>query len=220
MTGHVIRLHGEHDEVQALMPWYASGTLDASDLARVEAHLGGCPECQAELRLERRLKSEIADLPVDVEEGWATLRGRLDIGRPNRTRGAVRAWLAASIDQARRSWRSAPPWLGWALAAQGAAILIIGVLATPATQSARYHALGAAPVAAAGNVVVIFRPDTREAMLRQTLRRSHARLVDGPTAADAYLLSVPGSERSAILAELRGQPDIVMAEPVDAGGPP
>jgi anti-sigma factor RsiW len=220
MTGRIIPLHGDHDEAQALMPWYVTGALDAADRAKVEAHLGACPECQAELRLERRLEAEVAGLTFDVEQGWTALRGRLDIGPPRRMRGGVRAWLGGALAQARRWWRASPPWLGWALAAQGAALVMVGVLAAPAVQPARYHALGAAPASAVGNVVVIFRPDTRESALRATLRASRARLVDGPTAADAYLVHVPAGERPAILATLRGQADVVLAEPVDSGGPP
>lgn len=217
MSGRIIKIRGDHDEAQALIAWYAAGTLDGADLARVEAHLAACPDCQAELRLERRLKREVADLPFQAEEGWTAMLARLETRRPRRGFGeAVRTWLAKAADRIRR----APPWLGWALAAQAAAILVIGVMVAPASRTVRYHTLGAAPTASAANVVVIFSPDTTEAKLRQTLRHNHARLVGGPTAADAYLLAVPAAERPAALASLRGQPDVEMAEPVDSGGPP
>jgi hypothetical protein len=68
-----------------------------------------------------------------------------------------------------------------------------------------------------GNVVVIFRPDVTEAAMRETLRRTHARLVDGPTAADAWVLSVPAAERSAALTTLKARREVVLAEPMDAG---
>ena len=220
MTGRIIPLQGEHEEAQALLPWYVTGALDPADRAKVAAHLGACHECQAELRLERRLGDEVADLPFETEQGWNTLRARLDVGAPRRMRGSLRAWLGAALAQARQQWRAAPPWLGWALGAQGAVLVVVAVMAAPPVQTDRYHALGAAPPSAAGNVVVIFRPDTPEAALRATLRASRARLVDGPTAADAYMLNVPAGERQAILARLRGQADIVLAEPVDSAAAP
>jgi hypothetical protein len=99
-------------------------------------------------------------------------------------------------------------------------LLLAGVWVAPSLQPARYHALGAAPAPASGNVVVMFRPDTREQDLRRTLNAAHARLVDGPTAADAYLLHVPSAERAAALVRLKGQADVVLAEPIDPGGPP
>jgi hypothetical protein len=117
-------------------------------------------------------------------------------------------------------WRSGAPWMGWALAAQAAClVLTVGALVYETTKPPTYRALGAAPDSAAGNVVVIFRPDTREGDLRRILKDGGARLVDGPTAADAYVLHVPAQERAAALAKLRAQAQIVLAEPIDSGGP-
>jgi acyl-CoA synthetase (AMP-forming)/AMP-acid ligase II len=93
---------------------------------------------------------------------------------------------------------------------------VVGQAIWPAAPPARYHTLAGVAALAAGNVVVIFRPDTRERELRATLEASHARVVDGPTAADAYVLRVPASQRLAALATLRARPDITLAEPIDA----
>ena len=98
--------------------------------------------------------------------------------------------------------------------------LVAGASAPLSSGLAAYHALGAAPAPALGNVVVIFRPDTSERELRQTLVANHARLVDGPTAADAYVLHVPAAERAGALTRLRGRADIVLAEPIDSGAAP
>jgi superfamily II RNA helicase len=64
----------------------------------------------------------------------------------------------------------------------------------------------------------MFRPDTTERDLRAALVADQARLVDGPTAAGAYVLSVPGARRAAILTALRRRSGVVMAEPIDAAG--
>ena len=45
-----------HHAVQALLPWYLTQRLDSEDVARVEAHLAGCPSCQAELALAGDLR--------------------------------------------------------------------------------------------------------------------------------------------------------------------
>ena len=211
----IISLHEDpHREVEALLPWYLAGGLNVDEHAAVEAHLGDCHACRAELAFERRLKAEVAALPVDVEHGWARLHRRLET-RPSRRTRAVGP-LARIV----RAWRAGPSWLGWALAVQAGLIAAFGFLALPVSPPAPYHALSAAPVSASGNVVVIFRPETPERVLRETLRASHARLVDGPTASDAYLLAVPGAQRTSILMTLRARADIVLAEPIDPGGPP
>ena len=187
----------EHQDLAELLPWYVTGQLDGPERARVEAHLGGCAQCQAEVRFEQRLEAEVARLPLDVEQGWARMRRRLEADR--------------------RKLQGRTAWLGWSVAAAailGAGVLLLPFLA-PSVGEGRYHALGAAPATPAGNVVVIFRPDATEQQMRETLRAGAARLVDGPTPADAYVLHVAPAQRQAALATLRGRRDVVLAQPVD-----
>jgi hypothetical protein len=121
-----------------------------------------------------------------------------------------------------RTFRARAPWLGWGVAA----VLMLGLAVTlapalrPAPAADSYRALGAPPTAQPGNVVVIFRPDTTEKAMREALKAGGARLVDGPTAADAYVLHVPAAQREAALASLRARREIVLAQPVDSGGAP
>jgi anti-sigma factor RsiW len=212
--GQMIPLHGDgHEDLQDLLPWYANGQLDASDRTRVEAHLTTCPDCQAEVRFQRQLRDQIASLPMEVEHGWSAMLRRLDDDAPARPSSPGAAGWRGRIPS---GLGLGAPWLGWAAAS--AAMLLAAVAWLPArTPPARYHALGAPPPVATGNVVVIFRPDTTEQALRMTLNANRARLVDGPTAADAYVLHVAPAERPAVLARLRSQPNILLAEPLDGG---
>jgi len=208
--GRIIRWRGNpHRETEELLPWYVTGRIDPVDRARVEAHLADCADCQAELALERRLHLAVADLPIDVELGWADVRRRLDAApAPPRMREAARAI---------RRIAARPGKLGWFLAAQMALVLVIAVEVSPMGPSVTpYRTLGSAPIEAAGNAIVVFRPDTREQDLRRVLRDSGARLVGGPTAADAYVLHVAPPRRAAALARLRADADVVLAEPIDA----
>ncbi len=222
MTGHVISLHGDlHDDACALLPWYVTGRLDAEDVARVEAHLPTCPQCQADLAAERRLHAAIADLDEatgDVDAGFAALRAQL---QPRTAMPAPRRTRAQQIG---RQWRKSAPWLRWAVAAE-LALLVLAGAALVITHQAKpaapvYRTLGSAPDPATANIVVVFRPDIRESELRQTLRQNDARLVGGPTAADAYLLHVDAAARSATVEHLRHASAIVLAEPIDAGEKP
>jgi hypothetical protein len=90
----------------------------------------------------------------------------------------------------------------------------------PLQMPARFTALGTAAPPAAGNMLVIFRPDISEAVFRQTLQAHGARLVDGPTTANAYVVAVPAATRSITLDRLRHQPQVVLAEPIDASRQP
>ena len=222
MTGNIIRLPDDlRHEVQLLLPWYATGRLDAADRARVEAHLAGCPDCQTQLGFERRLAEEVSALPVDVEHGWAVLLRRVQ-DPPRRPGAALGASLLAFGGKAARlAWRGSP-WFGWAAAAGLALVLASGapVLQTASAPPA-YHAL-AAPAARtpSGDMVVIFRPDASERAIRQALRDAGARLKDGPTAADAYVLQTPQGQREHALQVLRARRVVVLAEPIDGSDSP
>lgn len=205
----VIRLHGDpHQLTQALLPWYANGTLDPDETAAVEAHLEGCAECRAELDSERALGALVATVPSDVERGWAALKSRIDSGAPKRRPSAWRT-PAALLGR--------PVPMGWAVVAQAAGlVLVIGVAWTLASRPhADYRALSSARAAAPGNIVVVFKPTTLEADLRAALRQSGARVVDGPTVSDAYVLHVADAGRAAALTRLRGDSHVVLAEPID-----
>ena len=224
MTGRIIPLHGDlHDEASTLLPWYVTGRLDTDDHARVELHLKTCSQCQADLAAERQLRAEIADMPGEtaghVDSGWAALRDQMG-PLPQRR---------SSLARLDRQWRATAPWMRWAMAAQFTLLCIgagtfawqgVHATAPQAQYRAQYRAMGAKPEVSAGNIVVVFRPDASERDLRLTLRDNHARLVDGPTAADAYVLHVSAADRDAIVSHLRLQPVIVLAEPVDSGDAP
>ncbi len=212
--GQVIRLHDRHQECEKLLPWYVTGQLDPVDRAQVEAHLGNCVDCQAELVSERELRAQVANLPLDNGPGWMEMRRRRDVTPP---------MSAAALRSKAAIWRvlSRPGGMGWIAAAQAAALVLIATtVLPPLSRPAPYHTLGSVPTAATGNVIVIFRPDASERALRRTLNASGARLVDGPTAAGAYVLHVPAAARALAMQKLRGQHDVVLAQPIDANPQP
>jgi hypothetical protein len=189
-----------HFAVQTLLPWYATNRIDAADAAQVEAHLAGCPACRAELELERRLQaaSPLSITPGEVERGWAGMRELIRSGAP-------------------RAQPAAAPWLRWVLGAQLAIIAALAVMvALPRAGGDDYRALGAPSAAATANVLVIFKPEATEQAIRSALRISGARIVDGPTPSNAYLLSMRGEDRAGAMARLRAQPAVLLAESLDA----
>lgn len=191
----------DHDALSELLPWYVTGQLDAVETARVGAHVAECAECQAEVALQKRLAAEVARLPLDVERGWARMRGQIEAnddapapGRPSRS-----------------------AWLGWGVAATLAVVAGAAWLpreSSPQPGRAEYAALGSPRADESGNVVVVFHPDTTERQLRAVLKAGEARIVDGPTAAGGYVLHVPAARQATALAALRAQDRVVLAEPI------
>ena len=66
----------------------------------------------------------------------------------------------------------------------------------------------------------MFEPATTEREFRRILQRHGARVVDGPTVTDAYLLRVPDAERQRALEALRHDPAVRLAEALDENGTP
>jgi hypothetical protein len=198
----IIRLNGDaHAQAQHLLPWYVTGALTDKEAAQVETHLAECAECREDVEIEKTLAREVRDLPCDVERGWATLKARID-GAGARRRPAL---FSRRIS------------IGWAVAAQAAslALVVLVVTCTLVQPPWLYRTLGSAP-GATGNLIVIFKPDAPEEALRTMLMRNQARIVDGPTAADAYVLQVAADRRPAVLARLKSDPNVSLAEPLAA----
>lgn len=202
-----------HRNTQELLPWYSTDRLDPDERAAVEAHLADCASCRRELQSERELAAAVARLPLAADVSWTGLRQRLaDTEAAPRQSGPVGSPVCKLF-----AW---PGSFGWLLAGQAAIAMLVVVALLPhgdpsPDRSAPYRTLGSAPVQPDGNVIVIFRPDTSEAELRQTLVSAHARLVDGPTESGAYVLWIAPADRAASVAALRRQSGVVLAQPLD-----
>lgn len=202
----IIHLNDDpHEQTQLLLPWYVNGALTGAELAKVVKHLSSCAECREDVAMERAMAAQIKALPGAADSGWAKLKARVDGAETAPDNGAVTPFR-----------RRIPLW--WALAAQAASLAILVPLATFGLMRpppALYRTLGSPPSAAAGNVIVVFRPESSEATLRAILVQNQARIVDGPTSTDAYVLHVAAEQRQAVLARLKSDRNVVLAEPID-----
>lgn len=189
----VIWLRGDqHHQVQAILPWYLTGQIDAADRNMVESHLAICPTCREDLKAEREIAALVGEIALAPEH--QTVPARQAVPRPGKRR--------------------------WTLIGQGAAIAVLAIIAAPGLRTADFHALGARGERPRGNVIAIFRPNISEQDLRAALNANQARLVDGPTAAGAFVLAVPDAQRQAILARMQLDKNIVLAQPIDGGQRP
>ena len=199
-----------HEAAQLLLPWLLAGTLDGAELAIVQHHLQGCAQCQADLAWQRKLRAAAPapDAAFDADRALAQLLPRLG---PQSSRLGV-------LDRWRKAAAANSAWLKWTATVQLAAIGVLSVLLA-GHDGADYRAMGAAPRADA-NAVVMFRPDTSEREMRRIQQASGARVVDGPTVTDAYVLALPASQASAALARMRAERAVTLAQPLAAGGRP
>ena len=211
MTGRVVRLDpAAHKVADALLPWFVNGTLDPDEIAFVERHVAECARCKEEVEWLRGLYAACAAGEASPEgaSAFRKLRLRLDAPRDRRKRvgGAVRS---------RSTSRS---WTHWVIGAQLVLIASLGTLWYYDGDRASYRTLGA-PAAAtpAGTVVVVFDPSTPEAELRRILREAEARVIDGPTRANAYVLDVAPNRRANAMEALRSERAVTLVEEL---GPP
>ena len=224
MSGQILHLEPDpHAAVQRLLPWYLTGRLETQEHDAVETHLAQCPECRAELETERQwqLLQPGHGAQVDVEDGWARMRARLG------GEAAPRPAPAPAAPARRRGW-SLPAWQvgarlparAWAAPAllSAALVMAIGLTLRPAAIVGDYHTL-AAPDPSGATAVVRFRPDATEAQIRQGLKDSGARLVDGPTVSDAYVVRLPREHYVASLDKLRREPGVALVEALESASP-
>jgi hypothetical protein len=205
-----------HDEAEELLPWYATGQLDAADRARVDAHLSSCAYCRQQLALERQLIDEFQAMTPEVESGWSRLKARID------------AAATAPVPVARPQKPARPNVLSefWALlsrpavatlaVAQLAFVIVAGSVLLSLSRPS-YRALGSAPAPASANLLVMFRPDATVGQVRNSLTSAGASVVDGPTSTGAYLLHVAPQQRQTALTRLQSDNRVQVAQPIDGG---
>lgn len=203
-----------HDQVQKLLPWFVVGTLRGEEQALVNQHLNVCAECQADFAWQCKLQTmeptgeEFSDGAPDIDRAFARLRQRIDTG--NATSTEKLSWFSSL------GW-TLRPWMQLALAAQLLLIVaLVGFIAVPKNNPASYRALGAGAVGSS-NLVVVFSPDTSELDLRRMINAADARIVDGPTVTDAYLLHVPDDKVDTAFHTLRAEHQVTLVEVLARG---
>jgi anti-sigma factor RsiW len=206
VSGRVVRLDpAAHKVADALLPWFVNGTLEPDEIAFVERHVAECTRCKEEVEWLRGLYAACVagEAAPGASSAFRNLRLRLDAPRARRNR----------VRSGGRSRVMSRPWTHWVIGAQLALIASLGTLWFYDGDRASYRTLGA-PAAAtpAGTLVVVFDPSTPEAELRRILREAEARVVDGPTRANAYVLDVARDRRGHAVDALRSERAVTLVE--------
>jgi hypothetical protein len=209
----------ERDEIEALLPWYVSGKLDAKIRARVERYIEDHPDVRAHLALVR----EESDATVAANEAIpAPGREALDRLRASIAAAPHRQPLLAQISERLADWISglAPPQL--ALAAAAAALLVmvqaaaIGALVLERAGAPTYQTAGGDEIAGDHIELLVGFSDTATIGEISALLKELDAVADGPKAG-LYRLRLPdkgdGGRKAAIeLLQQSGVVTIILPE--------
>ena len=213
MSGQVLQFDpAAHKVADVLLPWFVNGTLEGEELAFVQEHLGQCERCRGEVEWLREFHAACAAAAAVPRSSSAVRHLRRSLEEPRRGPG-IPALLHAH-------WRRVRPWSRAVMAAQLAAILALGtVVVIGEDRPPAYRTLGADSAGArvTGTVVVVFDPAAHELDLRRMLSAVGARIVDGPTQANAYVLEVPADLREQAVRALKADRLVVLVESLDPG---
>jgi hypothetical protein len=207
-----------HRDVERLLPWYVNATLDATESDLVRAHLGECTQCRAEVASLRALQDAgSVDEPHEydahaIDRDWSRLRNRLHAQQ--------RIAARSPVQRVRSGWRLSAPWMRVALAAQVGVVAVLAVLVfrgqgdNASNDNHTYRTLSspAAPAATGDTLLVVFDPRLTDAQMRELLGANHARIVDGPNTAGAFLVATPPGQSELVRNALRASPGVAMAE--------
>lgn len=213
----------EPDDIEALLPWYAKGTLSAGDTRRVDAHLAAHPEARAALTLIAEEMDETVGANERLGVPSAGAHGRLiDAIAAEGAGGGASLWQRAKAAWAALLPEGASPAVtfGGAMAAlviavQAAALAALLVGGTPDGGTITRLAGGAEAPATAGTVLLVrFTDDATAAGITGLLKPLGAVIVDGPKPGNAFKIRVSAEiltfdARAAIIEGLRARSDIV-----------
>jgi len=209
----------EHQEIEALLPWHAAGTLSPRDADRVEQALAGDRKLRREYDLVR-------------EELIETIRLNETLGAPS-TRAMERLFAAIDAEEARaprhRHWFDlggrisefllslAPRTLAWSATAAAAAILmqaaVIAAVVVKEQGSSSGPELASAP-SKGSYVVVRFAPQATADGITKFLAAYKATVVEGPLNGQLYRIrlsetKLPKEEVGKIVRQMQSESSVV-----------
>ncbi len=218
-----------HQWAAGLIPWYVNGTLEASEVAKLGAHLDACApcrrDCQAQVRLFEAMQAE-STVVFAADPSFRKLMARIASEEDAGPLAAGGAAPMAPMPQARPRRRiagGATRWLAAAVLLEG---LGLGYGAWV------WHAHSAGPDSAYVTLTspapsyrdnprirVVFRSGLSVGGLGTILHETGAHIIDGPTDANVYTLGFAAAEVTPGVVErrvaaLRANADVLFAEPL------
>lgn len=217
-----------HVQVLHLLPWYLQHSLSPEERQLVDAHLPSCAICRSALKNESvmaaAIEPRIAEL--DMERAWTKMMARLDAPLPvaEETKHVFTPKIRTRLLKVLRGFgrhigRPISISFAWLWAPQLAMALVLAVVLNQPKTEAVYQVLGngAAIEGIESNVVVVFKPEAKQASIVRLLQKYEARIVDGPTVTNAYLLRVPEAQLQQAIDDFRGNDVVELAQTLSSG---
>ena len=210
----------QRDAVEALLPWYATGTLDEPNRRQVEEALLRWPELRASLRLvEEDLSETVAvneGLGAPSPRAWTRISAAMEAD-PRRCPASVRfaslarlLGLGAEAQPTRIAWIAAAAAL--VIVVEGAAIVALA----PSRSDTTYRTATEKPKEGT-DVLIAFAPDARISDISAFLEERHASIDEGPRGG-MYRVGfgdrrLSKEETEALIKNLRASPLVRLALP-------
>jgi hypothetical protein len=219
-------LNGEPGDIEALLPWYAAGTLRRRDRQRVEDALRQDAELARHVELVREELVETIHLnetlgapgPHVVDRLMAAIDAEANAARKH-VPGAAANWLTGFFaNLPPRTLAVAASFAVLAIALQ--AFMLVDVFTKPQTQEASLGAVHRHGAFA----MVRFAQAASAAEITNFLHNYQAALVDGPTDGGFYrvriaMKSLAKEELGKIIARMRQEHVVASAEPAETAEP-
>jgi hypothetical protein len=188
--------HDEPSEIEALLPWYAAGTLSPEDSQRVEAALAADPLLNAHLA---RIQEERAETIASAEQLPLPSRRMADrlfaeiAQTPSRREGPVSRLFGAI---GARLAGLAAPQLGFSAIAAALVLLVaggtLGHFVGRSSGGGTYQT-ASGPSAASGEgtfVLIAFQPQATASKIEAIIQSVKGSIVEGPRAGGLFKLRI------------------------------
>lgn len=180
----------DHDSCQELLPWYANGTLNETEMTLCEKHLEACDVCRGDLQgtIQQMRALNAKPIPaLDAESGLQTLLARDDGAHP-----------------------AQPRWHRWPVSLAAATVIAAAIVVTQVAPQPAYRLLSER-TASHIHVQLAFHADTTEEEIRSFILGSGGTVAGNPSAAGVYRLRFTREVPLATLEQLRGHAVVAWA---------
>jgi anti-sigma factor RsiW len=192
----------EREEIEMLLPWYATGKLDRADVAKVESYLARHPQMSAQLDMIRAEREQTALANEALGSPSAEARDRIMASLATaRPASLAQSIVASGLFRRLSAFFTAPTasgvqWAGLAAAAlivlQAAAItgLVVG------GSGDSYQTASGQNIGNGITALVVFADDAKAPAIARLLTEFDASIVDGPKPGGVYKIRLRMADRS------------------------
>jgi hypothetical protein len=219
------RIPDTHAEAWSLLPWLASGRIQATDREWVEAHVSGCAECRAELATQRRVATQMNNqvspdaASTDEQRSFNKLWARIEASESASASATGTAGARVPVSRASRTIR----WLAAAVIVQGVGLGLFGYNAVrTAARGDDIVTVADVPARRLGAPAVrlVFAPDASIGTINTLLAHQGLTIVSGPGTAGNFTAELSadavasGASAESVAAVISKDPHVSFAQPV------